>query len=300
MATIVISGASGLVGSALCEHMEARGDRVQRLVRREVRDPDREIFWKPSEGRLDAPRLEGVDAVVHLAGENIAGGRWTEAFKRRVIDSRIASTRLIAEAVAKASDKPATLVTASAIGFYGNRPDEVVDETSAAGEGFLAETCIAWEEAGRAAWEAGVRVAQTRIGIVLSPDGGALEKLLTPFKLGVGGRMGSGRQMMSWISLPDLVRALVFVIDTPTLHGAVNATAPGAVSNAEFSRVLAKVLNRCACLPAPALALRLLLGQMADEMLLGGAQVAPKRLLEAGFRFETPDLEAALRAVLNR
>lgn len=299
MSTIVVSGASGLVGTAVCERLASRGDNLKRLVRRPVQNPDREVFWQPAAGQIDAAGLAGADAVVHLAGENIAGGRWTRAFKQRVMESRVKSTSLLAETIATMTDKPRVLVSASAIGFYGDRPGETVDEQSPPGEGFLADTTIAWEQANRAAWEAGVRVAPLRIGIVLSPDGGALAKLLPLFRLCLGGRLGDGKQVMSWIALPDLVRAIEFALDNEALHGAVNATAPGAVSNAEFTHTLAKVLSRCACLPAPSFALRMMAGQMADEMLLAGARVAPRRLVDAGFTFETPQLEPALRLVLN-
>ena len=298
--TIAITGASGLVGTALRQSLEASGHVVKRLVRRPVADAAREIYWQPDKGEIDAEGLQGVDAVVHLAGENVAGGRWTEAYKRRIVDSRVDSTRLLCETLAAMPDKPRVLVSASAIGFYGNRPGETVDEDSPAGEGFLAETTAQWEAETRPAWEADIRVVQMRIGIVLSPDGGALAKLLPLFRLCLGGRLGDGKQVMSWISLPDLVRAFERAIADDSLYGAVNGTAPGAVTNAEFTQTLASVLGRCACLPAPGFGLRLAVGEMASDVLLAGARVAPRRLLESGFAFETPELEAALRAVLAK
>ncbi|MEM6655513.1 MAG: TIGR01777 family oxidoreductase [Planctomycetota bacterium] len=297
--TVAVSGASGLVGTALCESLEASGRAVKRLVRRPVADPTREIRWQPAAGEIDADGLRGVDAVVHLSGENVAGGRWTAARKRAIVDSRVDSTRLLCKTIAALPDKPRVLVSASAIGIYGNRPDESVDEESPAGEGFLAHTTALWEAETRYAYEAGIRVVQMRIGMVLSPDGGALAKLLPLFRLCLGGRLGDGKQVVSWISLPDLVRAFEHAIANESLHGAVNGVAPGAVTNAEFTKVLASVLGRCESIPAPAFALRLMVGEMASEVLLSGARVEPKRLVDSGFAFDTPTLEPALRAVLK-
>lgn len=299
---IAITGASGLVGRALTERLEEQGCLVRRLVRRPVEDAEREIFWKPSAGEIDAAELNGVDALVHLAGENIAGGRWTAERKRRIVESRVEGTRLIAETLAGLSSKPSVLVSASAIGFYGNRGDAPVDEDSAAGEGFLAETCQAWEAANEPATAAGIRTVQLRIGLVLSPEGGALGTMLTPFKLGVGGVLGDGQQYMSWITRDDLVRAFVAALSNPQLTGPVNGVSPAAVTNREFTKTLGYVLNRPTLLPAPAFAMRLALGEMADELLLSGANVQPKRLLESGFEFPPPDgeLEPALRRLLGK
>lgn len=300
---IVISGASGLVGSALTASLQANQHLVRALVRRAVQDDEHEIRWQPGKdltdlGEIDADELNGVDAVVHLAGENIAGGRWTPEFKNRVVNSRVVGTRLLCETLASLPAKPKVLVSASAIGFYGDR-DQPVDEQSLPGDNFLAETCVRWEAETKAAVDAGIRVVNLRIGIVLSPDGGALGKLLTPFKLGLGGIMGDGRQPMSWIALPDLVRAIEFAINTPSLAGPVNAVAPGWVSNRQFTKALGRVLGRPTLIPAPAFALRLALGEMADEMLLGGAPVEPNQLTQAGFEFQADEIEAALRLVLK-
>lgn len=299
---VAVTGASGLVGRALVDQLEEAGCLVRQLVRRPVKDAEREIFWNPSDGKIDTEELNGVDAVVHLAGENIAGGRWTAERKRRIVESRVKGTQLVAETLAGLSSKPSVLVSASAIGFYGDRGDEVVDEDSPAGDGFLAETCKAWEEANTPASDAGIRTVQVRIGLVLSPEGGALEKMLPPFKLGLGGVLGSGRQYMSWITLDDLVRVFHAAIRDPSLEGPVNGVGPSPVTNRDFTKTLGYVLNRPTILPAPAFALRLALGEMADELLLSGANVQPTRLQECGFAFPPPDdqLESALRRVLNR
>lgn len=298
--TVVITGASGLVGQALTEAFTADGVRVLRLVRRPVAaNSENEVYWKPSTGEIDAAKLEGVDLVFHLAGKGIADQRWTPAVKKLIIDSRVQGTQLIAKTLAGLDRKPRALISASAIGFYGDRGDTPVDENAEAGEGFLAETCQQWEAANAPAWEAGLRVAQMRIGIVLSPKGGALAKLLPIFRMGGGGVVGSGKQVMSWIALPDLVAALRFVGDVESMHGAINATAPGAVTNREFTKALGEELNRPTLLPVPAFALRLAMGEMADGLLLEGARVVPKRLTEAGFEFEAPQLAGAFDRVLG-
>lgn len=298
--TVAITGATGLVGSALAEAFQADGVRVLRLVRYPVTDPNSdEVYWKPSAGEIDAARLEGIDLVFNLAGRNIATDRWTPAVKKQIVDSRVKGTRLIATTLAGLSQKPRALVAASAIGFYGHRGEEHLDEDSPAGVGFLAETCQQWEAAGAPAWEAGLRVAQARIGVVLSPKGGALHKMLPIFRKGLGGVLGPGSQWMSWIALPDLVRALRFMGDVEAVHGAVNATAPGACTNREFTKALGAKLDRPTFLPAPAFALRLMMGEMADALLLESARIAPKRLTQAGFEFETPTIETALDRVLR-
>lgn len=296
--TIAITGASGLVGTALAEAFAADGVRVLRLVRRPVpSSAEDEVYWKPSSGEIDAAKLEGVDLVFNLAGKGIADDRWTPAVKKLIVDSRVNSTRLIAKTIAGLHDKPRALVSASAVGFYGNRGAEVLDEDSSAGDGFLPETCQQWEAANQPAWEAGVRVAQMRIGLVLSPKGGALAKMLPIFKLGAGGVVGSGDQAMSWIALPDLVRALRFTGDVEAVHGAINATAPNPVTNREFTKTLGAKLNRPTMLPVPEFAIKMAMGESA-ELLLDGAHVVPKRLSEAGFAFETPTLGEALDRML--
>ncbi|TWT46700.1 TIGR01777 family oxidoreductase [Botrimarina hoheduenensis] len=295
-----ISGSTGLVGSALIDSLSADEIPALRLVRGERSPAPNEALWEPKAGKVDAARLEGVEVIVHLAGKHIAGERWTPQVKQQIVDSRVNSTRLLAETIASMDRKPRVFVCASATGYYGNRGDEPVDETSPAGEGFLAETCQQWEAACQPAWEAGVRVVQLRIGIVLSPKGGALEKMLPLFRWGGGGVLGSGDQVMSWIALPDLVRAIRFVAGNDAVHGAVNATAPQPVSNREFTKTLGAKLGRPTWAPAPAFALKLAMGEMAEPLLLHGSRVLPHRLEEAGFRFETPDLGSALDQVLGK
>jgi len=292
---IAVSGSSGLVGTAFVRFMESDGHEILRLVRRAAVPARPQLRWDPETGAIDRDGLEGLDAVVHLAGENIASGRWTASRKARLTESRVAGTTLLTETLAGLSRTPPVLVSASAIGFYGDRGDEPLDENSAAGRGFLPQLATAWEASTEPAERAGIRVVKLRIGVVLSPKGGALAKMLPPFRLGLGGRLGGGRQIMSWIALADLVRAMRFAIVTPALSGAVNATAPGPVSNAEFTRTLARVLRRPAVFPIPAFVLRALFGELADEVLLAGMKVLPRRLEEAGFPFEHRELEEALR-----
>ena len=294
---VLITGASGLIGSALRGALRREGHEAVALVRRPVRGAA-EVQWNPA--AVDAAPFEGADAVVHLAGENIAGGRWTAERKQKILDSRKDGTRNLAQSIAAAGRKPEVLVSASAVGIYGNRGDEVLTESSASGDGFLAGVSRAWEEALAAARAAGVRVVSPRIGVVLDGKGGALPKMALPFKFGAGGRVGSGKQWMSWITLDDLVRLLIFAMTNRDLQGPVNAVAPQAVTNAEFTRTLARVLHRPAIFPAPAFAMRLLLGEMADELLLSGQRVEPKVAMERGFRFQYPQLETALAHVLTK
>ena len=296
---VLLSGSSGLVGRALSYLLASQQDEVVRLVRRPARTAD-EISWSPEDGRLDLEGVGPVEAVVHLAGESIAGApRWTHRHKERILQSRLNGTRTIAGFLARSGQKPSVLISASAVGFYGDCGEGEVDETGATGNGFLAEVCRAWEGATAAAEEAGIRVVHLRIGLVLSSRGGAFAAMLPLFRMGLGGRLGSGRQWVSWISLPDLVRAAVFAIRRPDLRGAVNAVAPVPIRNEELTRTLGRVLGRPVALGVPAFALRLLMGEMADEMLLGGARIVPRCLLEAGFEFRTPDFEAALRGALQ-
>jgi len=294
---VAVTGASGLVGRNLCAFLSTAGHRVTRIVRRP--GPD-DVGWDPMQGRLDPAALEGVDAVVHLAGESILGLRWTAAKKRAIRESRVRGTRLLADTFAKMASPPATLVSASAVGFYGDRPDEVVDESSAPGQGFLADVCRDWEAAALAAEQTGTRVVRLRIGVVLTASGGALAAQLPLFRLGLGGPVGHGRQGLSWIGLDDLIYAIHFVLGRGDVSGAVDATAPGAVSSKAFARELGRVLRRPAVLPAPAFALRWLLGEMAEEMLLGGAFARPGALETAGFRFTHPDLASSLAFELGR
>lgn len=297
---IAVGGSTGLVGNALIAALEQDGHAVRRLIRRPVKNRDTEIYWNPKSGEIDAKELSGVDAVVHLGGVNITEHRWTDEFKKQLRESRVRSTQLLSETLATLDQKPRVHVNASAIGYYGLRGDEPLDETSPGGKGFLADVCRDWEAATQASWESGIRVCQMRIGVVLSPAGGALHKMLTPFRMGLGGTLGSGQQYMSWIALPDLVSSIQFALDHDPLYGAVNATAPHPVTNHEFTRTLGEVLHRPAVLPTPAFAVRLMMGrEMADELLLGGAKIYPRRLETEGFRFRSPDLRVALQQLLG-
>lgn len=295
---IAVTGASGLVGSALVETLRTRGFQPLRLVRRDPRGPD-EIHWDPAAQAIDLEGLAGIVGAVHLAGDNVASGRWTEAKKASIRDSRVRGTELLAGAMAQLSPMPKVLVSASAIGYYGTRGAEPVDETGALGDGFLASVCAEWEVATRAASRAGIRVVNARIGVVLAADGGALAKMKLPFLLGLGGRIGDGSQYMSWITLEDVVSALVFALERDDLEGPVNLVAPTPVTNAEFTTTLGRVLQRPTVLPVPKFALRLGAGaEMANEMLIGGARVIPAVLSEHGFEWEHPNLEPALRSIL--
>lgn len=298
MARIAITGASGLVGRKLTVHFAAQGHEVCPLVRG-VPGPG-QIGWNPATGEIDAQGLNGCAAVVHLAGENIAEGRWNGAKKERIRNSRVQGTKLLCDTLAELSTPPKVLVSASAIGFYGERGDTECDERSAAGQGFLPEVCVEWERATEPASRAGIRVVNLRIGVVLSREGGALEKMLLPFQFGLGGVVGSGRQYWSWIALHDLVMAVDFAVRHDGLRGPVNAVAPQAATNREFTKVLGKVVRRPTLFPLPGFVARLVLGEMADALLLSSIRVAPRALLDAGFAFETPDLEVALRKILNR
>jgi hypothetical protein len=291
---IAVTGSSGLIGGALVAALAQDGHQLVRLVRREATASD-EASWDPGSGIVDVAALAGVDAIVHLAGETI-GQRWTSSRKRAVLESRVDGTRAISEAVA-ALDPTPVLVCASAVGFYGNRGDEILTEASARGTGFLADVVEAWEHAAQPARDAGARVVHLRQGIVLSRRGGALQRLLTPFKLGVGGRVGSGKQWWSWIGLDDTVAAYRFVLDRE-LEGPVNATAPNPATNADFVKALGRALGRPSIFPLPSFAVSLGFGQMGREMLLDGQRVLPERLTQAGFEFAHPTLDAAMAAAL--
>ena len=294
-AGVLVTGASGLIGSALVPALEAGGARVIRLDRR---PGPASRAWNPDAGVIPRDALEGLDAVVHLAGESIAGVRWSRARKARLVSSRVDGTALLSAALAALERPPRVLVSASAIGIYGDRDDETLDEDSPPGRGFLADLARAWEGATAAAEARGIRVVRLRIAPVLASRGGMLAPLLPLFRLGLGGPLGSGRQWMSWIALDDLLSAIRHVLDDEASRGPVNAAAPGAVRNREFARCLGRVLARPAILPTPAVALRVVLGGIADEALLASARVAPRRLLARGFTFRFPELEPALRHVL--
>lgn len=295
---ILVSGSTGLVGHALCRALEQAGHTVSCLVRGVPASHRHDIRWDPEQGTIGADALHGVDAVVHLAGEPIAAGRWNEARKRRILESRVAGTRLIAEQIAAGGDRPPVLISASALGYYGDRGDDLVTEAEPRGTGFLADVCAAWEDATAPAVEAGARVVHLRIGLVLSAEGGALAKMLPPFRLGLGGPLGHGRMWMSWIHLEDLVRAILHALHSPDLRGPVNGFSPNPVTNREFTRCLGRVLRRPAVLPVPARVLQLALGEMADALLLSSLRGTPERLLQSGFHFRHPDLDAALSDLL--
>ena len=295
---IAVSAASGLIGTALVRDLAAGGTDVVRLVRRPAQSPA-EISWQPeSASGLDPVALRGVDAVVHLSGAPVAPRRWTPARKALLRSSRIAATRTLATAMAAAEPRPAALVCASAIGYYGDTADRAVDESAPPGQGFLAELVRDWEAAADPARNAGIRVVNVRSGLVLSPAGGLLGQLLLPFRLGLGTKIGSGRQYMSWISLPDEIRAIRFLLESADAAGAFNLTAPEPVTNAEFTAALAHAVRRPALLTVPSFALRAALGEVSAE-LLGSARVLPARLRAAGFSFSHPDIAAALGAVLS-
>ncbi len=296
---VVVSGASGLIGTALIAAMVRDGHQVLRLVRHPARDPT-EIAWDPANGILTVAALAGVDAVVHLAGESIASLPWTRAKKSAIRDSRILGTQLLSDGIAGLGRPPRVMVSASAIGYYGNRGDELLDEASLPGRGFLAEIACDWEAATRSAVERGIRVVHLRNGLVLSPRGGVLARLLPVFRWGLGGPIADGRAWWSWIAIDDLVGVIRFAIADSRLEGSVNGVTPAPVTNAEFTRLLGRVLGRPTVFRVPAAALRFALGEMADEVLLVSARVSPRRLAEAGFRFQWPSLEAALRHLLAR
>jgi uncharacterized protein (TIGR01777 family) len=300
---IAVSGATGLVGSALVAFLTTGGHEVKRLVRPSSKGGSAsagDITWDPAKGSVDAAGLEGLDAVVHLAGEGIASGRWNAEKKQRIYDSRIKATRLLCETLAKLSQKPKTLVCASAIGFYGDRGDELLTETSSTGSGFLAEVCRDWEAATQPATAAGIRVVNLRFGVILTGAGGALKQMLTPFKLGVGGKIGSGTQYMSWITLDDVIGAIHHSLMNDSVRGPVNTVAPNPVTNAEFTKTLGRVLGRPTIFPMPVFAAKLAFGEMANELLLSGQRVQPGVLLSSGYAFRHAQLEAGLRHVLGK
>ncbi|MFN8555162.1 MAG: TIGR01777 family oxidoreductase [Candidatus Obscuribacterales bacterium] len=297
---VAVTGASGMVGSALIKKLKSEGHEVVTYVRQGSANGTNTYLWNPENGTIDAAGLVGCDAVVNLAGENIAAKRWSAEQKERIRSSRVKGTTLLANTIAKMSDKPEVLVSASAIGFYGDRGDESLTENSAPGNGFLADVCREWEQSTRAAKDAGVRVVHARLGVVLSKEGGALHKMLPIFQLGGGGVIGSGKQYMSWITLDDVVNALIFAIKTRSVSGAVNLVAPNSVRNSEFTDALGHALHRPAVLPLPAFAAKMIMGEMADELLLASARVEPLALEGNKFDFEYPNLQGALLHTLGK
>ncbi|MGH9453685.1 MAG: TIGR01777 family oxidoreductase [Terriglobia bacterium] len=296
---VLISGASGLVGTSLIPSLTTGGHSVVRLVR-SGKAAAATIHWNPAEGKIDPASLESFDAVVHLAGENIAGARWTAGQKRKILESRAGPTRLLCETLAGLNAPPKALVSASAIGYYGDRGDEVLDESSQPGVGFLPSVCRAWEDATQPAVAKGVRVVNLRISMVLAPKGGALAKMLPVFRFGLGGVLDSGRQYMSWIGIDDLVGAIHHGMTTEGLRGPALAASPHPVTNREFTKTLGRVLSRPTLLPVPAFATRMAFGEMADALLLASTRAAPLQLLSSGYRFLFPELEPALRHVLGK
>jgi len=303
---VLVSGASGMIGTALVRSWMPDPIYVVRLVRnsenQSVSNPQGEaIVWEPSATKPipDLSPLSGVEAVVHLSGANVAGHRWTDKYKHEIVSSRVESTRALVSAITQLEPPPQVLVCASAIGIYGDRGDEILTESSTPGNGFLAETCVAWETAALAAEDAGIRVVHVRFGVVLSAQGGALAKMLPLFRLGLGGNLGDGRQWMPWLSLRDAVGILRYCLDNEGIRGPVNAVTPIPLTNAEFTRFLAETLQRPAMFPAPAFALRLAFGAMANETLLASVRVVPTKLIEAGYQFADPEMVPALRSMLS-
>jgi len=295
---ILISGSHGLVGNALSSELTKDGHQIVSLVRHKSGSLS-EIEWHPNQGSIESEHVSGFDAVIHLAGESIASGRWTDEKKQKIRDSRVKGTTLLSEALARSSKPPETFISASAIGYYGNRGDELLNERSTAGDDFLAEVCTAWETATVEAEASGIRTVHARFGIILDQNGGALSKMLTPFRMGVGGKIGDGKQWMSWIALADVIRGLKFVIENNSITGPVNFVAPNPVTNGEFTKTLGDVLGRPTLFPMPSFVARLAFGEMADALLLSSAKVEPKRLQDGGYRFEFEKLQPAFESILK-
>jgi uncharacterized protein (TIGR01777 family) len=294
---LLVTGSTGLVGMALLDHLARAGHEVAPVVRQKSKGGS--IYWNPASGEIDIASLEGFDAAVHLAGENIASGRWTQEKKDRIRDSRVKGTRLLAESLAKVQRPPRVLVSASAVGYYGDRGTEVLKEDSPPGQGFLPEVCRQWEAATDPATRKGIRVVHTRFGIILSAKGGALAKMLLPFKLGIAGKIGSGRQYMSWISLDDVCGVIVHAIEASSLHGPVNTVSPNPVTNLEFTKALGRTLSRPTIFPLPSAAARIVLGEMANDLLLASARVEPVKLQATRYAFRHRDLEPTLGYLLS-
>lgn len=296
--TVVVSGSSGLIGSAVIPALKAAGHRVSRLVRSKTAAGEGAIYWNPAAGELNTAALEGTDAVIHLSGESIAQ-RWNAETKARIVSSRVSSTRLLAESLGRLKRPPEVFISASAVGYYGDRGEELLHEDSVPGSGFLAECCHAWETAAQLGEQYGMRTVRLRFGVLLSTAGGALPRMLPPFRFGVGGKVGSGKQYMSWIAIDDAVGAILHAVHNTDLRGAVNAVGPNPVTNEEFTKTLGKVLHRPAVLPLPAFVVRLAFGEMGEELLLSSTRVQPAKLRSSGYVFRYPTLEPCLRALLG-
>ena len=294
---ILICGASGLIGKALTKTLEAKGCELLLAGRKEPQD-ERETKWTIEDGFAEPKRLEGLDAVIHLAGESVSALRWTDEKKAAIRSSRVDGTRSVVDALAKLKSRPKVLISGSAVGFYGDRDDEILTESSTSGDNFLAKTCREWEAESRRAEDAGIRTVLLRTGVVLSKDGGALATMLLPFKMGVGGVIGDGKQWMSWISLDDEIRAIEFVLEHEEVRGAVNLVSPNPVTNQEFTSVLGEVLYRPTFIPLPEFAVSMLLGEMGDELLLSSTRAVPARLEQLGFEWQFPELKPALEHAL--
>ena len=295
---ILISGSHGLVGTALIKSLEADRHEIFRLVRHYPHSPS-EIEWSPERYSIALSMIEGFDAVVHLAGESIAEGRWTDEKKKRIRESRVKGTRLLGDALANLTQQPRVMISASAVGYYGNRGDETLTEMSSPGDDFLSEVCVEWEKATDMAKEKGIRTVNARFGIILDKDGGALKKMLPPFKMGIGGRIGDGKQWMSWIVLDDVIGGIKFSLTNDSLQGPVNFVAPNPVRNAEFTKTLGRVLSRPTIFPIPAFGVRLVFGEMADALLLASQRVDCARLKNIGYEFKHASLDGALTHVLR-
>jgi len=294
---VLITGSSGLVGSALTDFFVANGDEVIRLLRRSARADS--PVWDPENGEIDLAGVRDIAAVVHLAGDNLAEGRWNDRKKNSILNSRVKGTKLLSEYFAATEHKPNVIVSASAVGYYGNRGEERVDESSEPGKGFLADVCRQWEEATASAVDVGIRVANLRLDLILSAGGGALKKMLLPFRIGLGGVIGSGKQYMSWVSIDDVIGTIQHIIANEALCGPVNLVSPNSVSNREFTKTLGQVLNRPTIFPMPAFAARIAFGEMTDELLLSSTRVIPKKLMDSGYEFRHPELGGAFEHFLN-
>jgi uncharacterized protein len=294
---ILVTGSSGFVGSAIIPVLKGKGHEIKRLVRAKKGHSD-EILWTPPDQGPDPAALEGIDAVIHLAGESISS-RWTDKRKQAIRESRGKSTRVLVDALVRMKTPPKILISASAIGYYGNHGDEIVRDGDAPGSDFLASVCREWEAATEQASQKGIRVVNLRFGIILSSEGGALGKMLTPFKMGLGGKIATGRQYMSWIAMDEVIQVILFVLSQNALQGPMNTVAPKPVTNEEFTKTLGRVLQRPTVFPMPAFAARLAFGEMADALLIGGVRVEPAKLARSGYSFRYPDLEVALRHILK-